>query len=272
MDTFILRVIFACVLAGLLTGIENSQTKQTRSRTHVHRGQIYGKYHQHRRKHSRRHKNNQAVVNSIRLSKGGIRGIAERMENNYRTLSSLRANVIMVKTNGQIGTSDVSVGSTNFLPKSGKHVMYVRIDWSKPTVESMVSIGENYKLYRPRLGVVIEGKASSKKMSRFDDGAFAFMSMSKAELQNNYSVSYVGQEDIKDGTPTWHIMMTPKIKTSYKSTDLWIDLSGMPRQTKVSEWNGDTTTVLLTEIEKNIVLDVSIFNLRLPQGTKIIKG
>jgi len=36
--------------------------------------------------------------------------------------------------------------------------MYVRIDWVKPVSENIVIIGDSYRLFRPRLNQVIEGK------------------------------------------------------------------------------------------------------------------
>jgi outer membrane lipoprotein-sorting protein len=45
---------------------------------------------------------------------------------------------------------------------------------------------------------------------------------------------------------------------------MWIDSDGMPRQVKVTEQNGDTTTVLFSNVERNIVLKSEIFKLSYP--------
>ena len=66
--------------------------------------------------------------------------------------------------------------------------------------------------------------------------------------------------------------MTPKAATSYKAAELWVDVNGMPRQAKIIEQNNDTTTVLLTNIEKNADVKASAFAMDLPAGTKIVKG
>ena len=70
------------------------------------------------------------------------------------------------------------------------------------------------------------------------------MSMSKAQLQSNYTVNYLGQESA-GGTSTWHLELVPKTKTSYKTAELWVDSNGMPIQAKIIEQNNDSTTVFL---------------------------
>jgi len=178
----------------------------------------------------------------------------------------------MVKFNPQLNVSDVSQGSTSYLPKSGKRVMYVRIDWTKPVEEQISLIGDDYELYRPRLGQVIQGKSSKAKNSASVGGALGFMNMSKAQLNANYDVSYIGQEQISGGVTTWHLQLNPKTATSYKTAELWVDGDGMPRQAKIAEQNNDTTTVLLTNIRKNVTLKGEIFKLKYPGTVKKIRA
>lgn len=201
-----------------------------------------------------------------------IKETLDRMDNNYKLLSSLKSDVTMVKTNAQLGTKDVSQGATIYLPERGKQKMYVRIDWTKPTAESMLVIGKEYKLYRPKLGQAIEGTTSDAKNSGSAGGALAFISMSKAQVKANYDVRYVGVEDIKDGTKTIHLQLTPKTKTTYKTADLWVDTNGMPRQATVTENNDDSTTVLLTNIKTNVSIKTEVFALKYAPGTKIVKS
>jgi outer membrane lipoprotein-sorting protein len=98
------------------------------------------------------------------------------------------------------------------------------------------------------------------------------MNMSKAQLQANYTVKYLGQANVAGGIPTWHLELVPKTAQKYKSAELWVDGNGMPIQAKVVENNNDTTTVLLSNLQKNVTLNASIFKIDLPKGTKIVKG
>jgi outer membrane lipoprotein-sorting protein len=201
-----------------------------------------------------------------------LKTILDRMDAHYKGLSSLRSDVTLVKYNAQIEKRDTTIGSTNYLPKTGKRVMYVRIDWTKPIAESIVVIGDTYKMYRPTLNQVITGKATGSKNAKVPGNALAFLSMSKSQLQANYNVSYIGEEKISGGTSTWHILMTPKVATSYKTAELWVDGDGMPRQAMITENNDDTSTILLTNIQKNITISAEYFKLSYPKGTKEVKG
>ena len=198
--------------------------------------------------------------------------ILRRMDKYNKSLQSLKADVTMVKYNPQLNVSDTTVGTTSYLPKTAKRVMYVRIDWTKPVQEQISVIGDSYELYRPRLNTVIRGKTQQAKNSASVGGALGFMNMSKAQLNANYDVIWIGEEQISGGVKTIHIQLTPKAATSYKLADLWIDVDGVPRQAKITEKNNDTTTVLLSNIVKNETISASIFKLKYPNSVKKVNG
>lgn len=205
-------------------------------------------------------------------SQGVLREILNRMDAHNRSLASLKADVTMVKMNADLGENDTTVGTTSYLPKTAKRQMYVRIDWTKPVQEQIVIIGDTYKLYRPRLNQVITGKVDRAKNSGAAGGALAFMSMSQAQLKANYKVNYLGEESVSGGAKTWHLELVPINKTSYKTAELWVDGNGMPLQAKVIEQNNDATTVLLSNLQKNITISANDFNLSLPKGVKQIQA
>jgi outer membrane lipoprotein-sorting protein len=150
--------------------------------------------------------------------------------------------------------------------------MYVRIDWTTPVQEQMSVIGDEYRLYRPRLNQLIKGKVNKAKNNGAAGGALAFMSMSKEQLKANYTVKYLGEETVKSGVKTFHIELTPKAASSYKSAELWVDADGMPVQAKVIEANNDSTTVLLTNIKKNETIKTDVFVINYPKTAKVING
>ena len=211
-------------------------------------------------------------LNTFAQAQGPLREIVNRMDSYNKALTSFQSNVTMVKWDSLLNANDTYEGTASYLPKNSKNPMAVRIDWSKPAVEQMAVRGDQYELYRPRLNQVIKGKTNSAKTVNNAGGALAFMSMSKAELQANYTVRYVGQEAISGGTQTWHLELTPKKPTSYKTAEIWVDSDGLPRQAKVTEKNNDTTTVLLQNVKTNITLNVSIFKLDYPKTAKIVNG
>jgi outer membrane lipoprotein-sorting protein len=210
------------------------------------------------------------------VSEARAQGITEealrRMEVYNKSLQSLRADVTMVKTNSQLNVSDTTYGSTSYLPKTAKRGTYVRIDWTRPVEEQISVRGDDYELYRPRLNQVIVGKVNKAKNSASMGGALSFMNMSKAQLKANYSITNLGEEQITGGIRTLHLQLTPNTPTSYKSAEIWIDSDGVPRQAKVVEQNSDSTTVLLSNINKNVTLKAEIFKLNYPGSVKKIKA
>ncbi len=196
--------------------------------------------------------------------------ILTRMDNHNKALSSLKANVSMAKYNSQLEVSDVTKGVAIYLPRKGKDAL-VRIDWANPD-ESMAVVDKKYVIYRPRLKQAYVGSVSSAKGNAKAGNALAFMSMSRSQLRANYDSKYLGAGTLSDGTKTDHIQLTPKTESNYRSAEIWVDENGMPVQSKITEKNGDTTTILLTNIVKNKTIDAKEFTITIPKGTEMLKS
>ena len=211
---------------------------------------------------------NAFAISETKAQAGTVNEILRRMENNRNTMKTLRSNVTMVKFDSVLKESEKLDGKTIYLPTKGRDAL-VRIDWMKPE-ETLAVVNGKYVLYRPRLKQAIVGKVKDAKGSGKANGALSFMNMSKEQLKANYTIKYLGQENVSNGTATWHLELLPKSATNFKMAELWIDGNGMPVQAKVIEGNNDTTTVLLSNFQKNAKINASQFKVKLPDGTKII--
>ena len=78
-----------------------------------------------------------------------INTILKRMDDHNKSLTSLRANVEMVKFNSQINETDTLNGTVAYLPQRNRDP-FVRIDWRNPD-ESMAIVNKEYIIFRPRL-------------------------------------------------------------------------------------------------------------------------
>lgn len=200
-----------------------------------------------------------------------INEILKRMDENYKSLTSLRAGVTMTKVNSQLGgVADVSKGTAMYLPQKGRDA-FVRIDWTTPN-ESLAVKNRKYVIFRPHLKIAYTGNVDKAQGTGKAPGALAFMNMSRAQLKANYDLEYLGEETVSSGAQTWHLKLTPKVATSYKWAEVWVDKNGFPVQTKIIEKNSDTTTVLLSNLEKNVTLNASVFEISVPKGTKVVKS
>jgi outer membrane lipoprotein-sorting protein len=200
-------------------------------------------------------------------AQGAIDQILKRMDEHYKALQTLKSDVKMVKYDSVLKTEDVYEGRTMYLPRKGRDA-YVRIDWAKPASEVLSSYEGRYTIFRPRLNQCIEGKTNTVRGGDGRaPGALAFMNMTRAQLKANYTLRYLGEEKV-GGIPTWHLELTPKKPQSYKSADLWVDGNGMPIQARVVEKNDDTTTVYLSNLQKNATINASLFKVDMPNNIK----
>lgn len=214
------------------------------------------------------------IFNSFEVSEAKAQNplneILKRMETHRNSLTSLRASVTMVKFDSVLKVPDTMKGTAIYLPLKGREAL-VRIDWTKPA-ETLSVVNGQYILYRPGLNQAIKGNAKKPKGPGTATNALSFMNMSKDQLKANFSIKYLGEEKVSGDVSTWHLELTPKTAQSYKSAELWVDGNGMPIQAKVLETNNDTTTVLLSNLEKNGPIKADIFKVVLPPKTKIIDG
>ena len=203
---------------------------------------------------------------------GLVSSILNRMEKNKRSLKSLRASISMTKYNSQLRDSDSYQGIVLYIPgASGNGTSFVRLEWTQPKHEILAVANGNYTLYQPRLNQAYRGKTGSVRGK--DGDVLALMNMSATQLRTRFGEF----EDLRDetlwgGVWTQHFKVTPKGAASYKYIEVWVDKDGMPVQTKMVEKNDDSTTVRLTNMERNGSIPMDQFKLDLSSNVKIIKG
>lgn len=204
-------------------------------------------------------------------AQGVLNEILKRMETHRASLKTMQSDVTMVKHDALLDEDDTLKGVVKYIPGKTENDMYIRIDWTKPD-EQLAVIKTEYMLYRKPLKQVIIGKVGKAKNSANAGGALSFMSMSKGQLKANYSPEYLGRETLKSGTSAVHLKLIPKSAQKYKYAELWVDDDGMPLQMKIVEKNGDSTTVLLSNVKKNPSINTNDFTINYPKDTKVIDG
>lgn len=199
--------------------------------------------------------------------------ILTRMDHAKRSLKTMRANISMVKYNSQLRIEDKYQGILLYVPgAAGSSSAFVRLEWIQPQHEILAVANGNYSLYRPRLGTVLEGKTGSIK-SQKDGDVLALMNMSAAQLRTRFGeFQDVREETLWGGVWTQHFRVTPKSAASYQYIELWVDKEGLPVQTKMVEKNDDSTTVRLTNVEKNQNIPMDQFKLKLDGNVKHVRG
>jgi outer membrane lipoprotein-sorting protein len=197
--------------------------------------------------------------------------VLRRMDERYKKVKTLQADIVMEKFNKQIQDSDTTSGKIKYIPKSVNGKMYVRIDWLKPVVEHMAVINDEYTIFRPKLKQVYQGKTKDAKNNAKAGSALAFLSMSRRELSDNYDFRDLGDETIAGGAKAVHLELTPKAAANYKIAHLWVDKDGVPLMAKIVEKNDDTTTIYMSGIKMNAPLKGSDFEIKYPKSIEPIR-
>lgn len=206
------------------------------------------------------------------IANAQINDILKRMDDHYKALKSLQANITREVANPQLaGDVDKMAGTISLLPGKGRSFSF-RLEWTQPRNEIISVVNGKYVLYTPAIKQAYTGDSNSQKIQGKGGNALKVMSMDKAEIKANYDIEYLGQETISGGIPTWHLKLTPKVKSDYKFADVWVDGNGMPLQAKITQPNDTTDSILLTSLKKNVSINASIFKVDLPKGTQIVKG
>lgn len=204
---------------------------------------------------------------------GLVSSILNRLEKNRQSLKTLRANISMTKYNAQLRDEDTYQGVILYIPGlGGSRNAFVRLEWNSPQHETLAVAKGNYMFYRPRLGTVIIGTTRSVAGSKNND-VLELMSMSATQFRTKFGeFQDVRDETLWGGVWTQHFRVTPKGAASYKYIEVWVDKEGLPVQTKMVEKNDDSTTVRLTNVQKNQTIPLDEFTLKLDSSVKRVKG
>lgn len=201
-------------------------------------------------------------------SPGLVSSMLNRLDGNWKSLRSLRANITMEKYNAQLRDSDKQQGAMLYIPGAGRNA-FVRIEWQSPQHEIITVAKGQYMAYRPRMNVVYYGSTQSRGNKA--GSALELMNMSGAQLRSRFDQYDPREETLWGNVKTIHLTVVPKGAASYKYAEIWVDEGGMPVQTKVVEKNDDATTVRLTNMQRNTTISMDEFYLKLDSSVKKVK-
>jgi outer membrane lipoprotein-sorting protein len=202
-----------------------------------------------------------------------LTGILNKMEKANQDLKSLKAEMVLQKTNTQIGVTDSEFGQLLYKPAAGRTKQKLRIDYTKPSKDIVSVDGDNFVFYQPRINQAFKGLAS--KLSKGKQGGFAqFITVglngSLKSASGRYQVSFV-KDEMVNGVMTSVLRLTPKSSDQFTSIEIWVNQQNwFPAQFRGTERNGDLTTVALKNLQLNANVPDNAFAVNLPSGTKVV--
>jgi outer membrane lipoprotein-sorting protein len=205
-----------------------------------------------------------------------LTGILNKMEKAHQELKSLKAEMVLEKTNTQIGVTDSEYGQLLYKPGTSKSKQRMRIDYTKPSKDILAVDGDNFVYYQPRINQAFKGLASKYSNSKGKQGGFAqFITIglngSLKSASGKYNISFVKDETV-EGIMTSMLRLTPKSNDQFASIDIWVNQqNGFPLRFCGTGSNGDLTMVTLKNLQLNTNVPNDAFALNLPSGTKVVK-
>jgi outer membrane lipoprotein-sorting protein len=203
-----------------------------------------------------------------------LTGILNKMEKAHQDLKSLKAELVLERTNNQIGVTDSEFGQLLYKPGTPKSKQRLRIDYTKPSKDILAVDGDNFVYYQPRINQAFKGQAS--KYSKGKQGGFAqFITIalngSLKTASGRYDINIV-KDEMVEGIMTSVLRLTPKSNDKFASIDIWVNQqNGFPVRFSGTERNGDLTMVTLKNLQLNTNVPNDAFALNLPNGTKVVK-
>jgi outer membrane lipoprotein-sorting protein len=203
-----------------------------------------------------------------------LTGILNKMEKAHQDLKSLKAEMVLERTNTQIGVTDSEYGQLLYKPGTSKSKQKLRINYTKPSKDILAVEGDNFVYYQPRINQAFKGLAS--KYSKGKQGGLAqFITIaldgSLKSASGKYNIGFV-KDEMVEGVMTSVLRLTPKSSDQFTSFDIWVNQqSGFPVRFSGIERNGDLTMVTLKNLQLNVNVSNDAFALDLPGGTKIVK-
>lgn len=200
-----------------------------------------------------------------------LTGILNKMEKAHQDLKSLKADLFQQKTNAQIGVSDNEYGALLYKPAAGKGKGKLRIDYTRPSKDTIALVGDSVIYYQPRINQVFKStlaKAAKGKVGGYTQ--LIGLDGSIKSLAGNYQIDFL-KDELINGQMTTLLRLTPKSGGQFTAIDIWVNQqSWMPAQWKLVERNGDYTIVSLKNVQLNANIPDTAFNVTIPNGTKVV--
>jgi outer membrane lipoprotein-sorting protein len=167
--------------------------------------------------------------------------------------------------------SDNEYGSLIYKPSTGRNKGKLRIDYTRPSRDTIALVGDSVVYYQPRINQVFKStlaRAAKGKVGGFTQ--LIGLDGSVKSLAGNYNIEFL-KDEVINGQMTTLLRLTPKAGGQFSTIDIWVNQqSWIPAQWRLVERNGDFTIVSLKNVQLNTPIPDSAFNVSVPGGVKVV--
>jgi outer membrane lipoprotein-sorting protein len=171
-----------------------------------------------------------------------------------------------------LGYKEESTGTIYYKagPEGSERVL---IEYTAPTPQTVSVIGSKVVIYQPQIN---QAFVTTRQAQAGKNRSLAVVGMgygqAGAALRDRYDVTLLGPDKV-NGLETTLLALKPKqSENGIVAIQLWVDnVTWLPVKYVVQE-KGAKTTTTLSGVKKDLKLDDSRFEIKLPKGTKVVEG
>ena len=196
---------------------------------------------------------------------GNLDEILNNMQKSAASIKTIYAKMEQLKRDSNLGGKPEQYTGEIFFKHVGKNNDKVRINYSKPSGQSVWVVGNDITLYQAAINqaIITTRTSAAKKSDEFSFVATPYTSV--PDLKRQYNIAHAGDEQ-----GMAKLELTPKGNSSVKSLTLWVDQSSwLPMKYHIVEKNGVATTFILSDVKTNGVIPNGNFEVKLPKNTQI---
>ncbi len=148
----------------------------------------------------------------------------------------------------------------------------LRVDFTSPKTQKVVSDGERMWIYIPSLNVVAEQDLKEDKTTTFSTTS----AVGLRRLFNKYHYKFAGKEQPKlmeDGKKYYTLELKQKeSRSGYKTLNLWITEDYMITRAEGETASGKYVVIEFSNIDTNTKLSKGMFKFEIPANARTIKN
>lgn len=194
------------------------------------------------------------------------RQVFDLMTKHYKTLSTVKGYASLTRQTAKL---DVPSEKRTGLFKHTAEGSMSRVDLFGPTETLSISNG-TYTFYRPKEKEAFTGTMTNGSVNAGRAYVLEIVFADPDIYQRDFRTIYLGKATINAGIPVYQLMLTPLKDPGRHPIELWVDMDGMPIQVRVTEKNGDSSTLLFANISKNKNIKSSEFAVKFNKQTKVL--
>jgi outer membrane lipoprotein-sorting protein len=220
-----------------------------------------------------------AIATALPLRASAVAGDAElnrilaKMEAAGKSIKSFQANIQQEKYDKTIASTDRSSGT--ILYKAGTPGNErVLLDYVKPAPQTISVVGDKVTIYQPKIS---QAYVTTRQKQATKNTSLSFLTVgynqAGSQLRERYVITLLGPETVGSFNTTL-LQFKPKQPTANgpRNIQVWVDNNtGLPVKYVLFQEN-EKTTVTLSNVQTNLNLPDSKFDIKLPSGVRTVEG